>query len=245
MATILLQAAGAALGGVFGPLGAVIGRAAGALGGAALDRSVLNGLTTVTGARLGDARLPDPDHAARSGDVSAGQPFPPAPIPPGPIPPAPYTSGPAVMTRRAAPPPLFGDRWTGPAAPPSETVLAAVAAAGLAFAVAVPTGSTGVGWLSAVAVVLATAFAVQWHASDLDRAHPLRPVTATDVGRERHYELSPAALAPVTALVGRLTGAPAGRLTTNALDALDTEVRRASRDRRTSRPAPTTREETA
>lgn len=70
-------------------------------------------------------------------------------------------------------------------------------------------------------------------------------VTATDVGRERHYALSPDALAPVTALVSRLTGAPAGRLTVNALDALDTEVRRASRDRRTPRPAPTTREETA
>ena len=130
--------------------------------------------------------------------MTAGPPFPPAPIPPGPIssgpmPPAPipsgsitpvaqpYTSGPAVMARRAAPP-LFGDRWTGPAAPPSETVLAAVAAAGLAFAVAVPTGSTGVGWLSAVAVVLATAFAVQWQASDLDRALPPRSVTAPDVG---------------------------------------------------------------
>ena len=63
-------------------------------------------------------------------------------------------------------------------------------------------------------------------------------VTATDVGRERHYALSPGALAPVTALVGRLTGGPAVRLSANALDALDTEVRRAARDRRTPRQAP-------
>jgi hypothetical protein len=92
----------------------------------------------------------------------------------------PYTSGPAVMAHRSSPP-LFGERWTGPAEPPSETLLAAVAAAGLAVAVAVPTGLTGVGWLSAVAVVLATAFAVQWHAIDLDPARLLRPVTAPDV----------------------------------------------------------------
>ncbi|TCQ28904.1 baseplate multidomain protein megatron [Rhizobium sp. PP-CC-3G-465] len=58
MATILLQAAGAALGSVFGPLGAIVGRAAGALAGSAIDRSILNGMTTVTGARLGDARVP-------------------------------------------------------------------------------------------------------------------------------------------------------------------------------------------
>lgn len=31
MATIVFQAAGAALGGIFGPVGAIIGRAAGAL----------------------------------------------------------------------------------------------------------------------------------------------------------------------------------------------------------------------
>ncbi|HCL66182.1 MAG TPA: hypothetical protein DIC56_15365 [Rhizobium sp.] len=57
MATILFQAAGAALGGVFGPLGAVIGRAAGALAGNALDRALLGG-RTVTGPRLSAARLP-------------------------------------------------------------------------------------------------------------------------------------------------------------------------------------------
>jgi len=61
MATILLQAAGAALGGVFGPVGAVLGRAVGALAGSAVDRSIVNGMTTVRGARLGDARISGAD----------------------------------------------------------------------------------------------------------------------------------------------------------------------------------------
>ena len=56
MATVLLQTAGAALGSVFGPVGAVIGRAAGALAGSMIDRSLLGG-TTVNGARLSSARL--------------------------------------------------------------------------------------------------------------------------------------------------------------------------------------------
>ncbi|MCV9997732.1 glycoside hydrolase/phage tail family protein [Pararhizobium sp. YC-54] len=58
MATILLQAAGAALGSVFGPVGAALGRAAGALAGSVIDRSIINGTRTVSGARLGDARIP-------------------------------------------------------------------------------------------------------------------------------------------------------------------------------------------
>ncbi len=58
MATILLQAAGAALGSVFGPVGAALGRAAGVLAGSVIDRSIINGTTTVSGARLGDARIP-------------------------------------------------------------------------------------------------------------------------------------------------------------------------------------------
>ena len=37
MATLLLQAAGAAVGSVFGPVGAILGRAAGALAGNAID----------------------------------------------------------------------------------------------------------------------------------------------------------------------------------------------------------------
>ncbi|KQS96496.1 MULTISPECIES: glycoside hydrolase/phage tail family protein [unclassified Rhizobium] len=61
MATILLQAAGAALGGVFGPVGAILGRAAGALAGSVVDRSIIGGMTTVSGARLGNARIPGAD----------------------------------------------------------------------------------------------------------------------------------------------------------------------------------------
>lgn len=57
MATILLQAAGAALGSVFGPVGSILGRAAGALAGSMIDRSLIGG-GTVTGARLSAARLP-------------------------------------------------------------------------------------------------------------------------------------------------------------------------------------------
>lgn len=57
MATILLQAAGAALGSVFGPVGAMLGRAAGALAGGMIDRSLMGGTREVTGARLSSARL--------------------------------------------------------------------------------------------------------------------------------------------------------------------------------------------
>ena len=65
-------------------------------------------------------------------------------------------------------------------------------------------------------------------------------VEAEDRGRERHYRLRREALAPLTAYVdGLLLPAP---LTTNALDALATEVRRTVRERR--RTAPTI-EETA
>jgi DNA-binding transcriptional ArsR family regulator len=66
-------------------------------------------------------------------------------------------------------------------------------------------------------------------------------VTATDRGRERHYSLTPAGLAPVSELIERLVlgGTP---VSGQGLDALATEVRRTSRDRRTSR---TRRQETA
>ncbi|MCV3765603.1 glycoside hydrolase/phage tail family protein [Rhizobium sp. TRM95796] len=57
MATLVLQAAGAALGGVFGPVGAIIGRAAGALAGNVIDRSLISGLTTIEGSRLANARI--------------------------------------------------------------------------------------------------------------------------------------------------------------------------------------------
>ena len=58
MATLLFQAAGAALGGFFGPFGAILGRAAGALAGSVVDRSLINGMTTIHGARLNDGRVP-------------------------------------------------------------------------------------------------------------------------------------------------------------------------------------------
>lgn len=64
MATIVFQAAGAALGGIFGPFGAVIGRAAGALAGNAIDRTLLSNGRTVTGARLSTARIPGADEGA-------------------------------------------------------------------------------------------------------------------------------------------------------------------------------------
>jgi hypothetical protein len=61
MATLLFQAAGAALGGVFGPIGAIVGRAAGALAGSMVDRALLGGSQTISGARLGTARIPGAD----------------------------------------------------------------------------------------------------------------------------------------------------------------------------------------
>ncbi len=57
MATIVLQAAGAALGSVFGPVGAILGRAAGAAVGSMIDRSLFSSTREVNGARLSSARL--------------------------------------------------------------------------------------------------------------------------------------------------------------------------------------------
>lgn len=56
MATILLQAAGAYLGGLLGPIGSVIGTAAGAMAGYALDRALINGTVRIDGPRLTGAR---------------------------------------------------------------------------------------------------------------------------------------------------------------------------------------------
>ena len=52
MATLLLQAAGAYLGGLFGAVGATVGTAAGALGGYLVDRALINGTQHIKGARL-------------------------------------------------------------------------------------------------------------------------------------------------------------------------------------------------
>jgi hypothetical protein len=57
MATLLLQAAGATVGGLFGPVGAMIGRAAGALAGNLIDRSIISGWTSVDGTPLESARI--------------------------------------------------------------------------------------------------------------------------------------------------------------------------------------------
>lgn len=56
MATIVLQAAGAFLGGALGPVGAVFGRAAGAMAGYAIDQAVINGTRRIEGPRLNDPR---------------------------------------------------------------------------------------------------------------------------------------------------------------------------------------------
>ena len=56
MATIVLQAAGAFLGGVFGPIGSAIGSAVGAMAGYALDRGLIESTRRVEGPRLGAAR---------------------------------------------------------------------------------------------------------------------------------------------------------------------------------------------
>jgi hypothetical protein len=56
MATIVLQAAGAYLGGFLGSTGAAIGSAAGALAGYVLDRSLINGTRHIEGPRLAGAR---------------------------------------------------------------------------------------------------------------------------------------------------------------------------------------------
>jgi DNA-binding transcriptional ArsR family regulator len=65
-------------------------------------------------------------------------------------------------------------------------------------------------------------------------------VTVADRGRERYYALDRAALAPVASYVASLAARPIGA---QALDALETEVRRTGRDRRHS--SPQTHEETA
>ena len=63
-------------------------------------------------------------------------------------------------------------------------------------------------------------------------------VSAEERGRERYYALERSALAPVAAYVATLAARPVPE---QALDALETEVRRAGRDRR--RGASTAREQ--
>src|SRR5919112_2797097 len=67
-------------------------------------------------------------------------------------------------------------------------------------------------------------------------------VTVADRGRERFYALNRPALAPVTAYVAGLTARP---LPEHTLDALATEVRRTTRERRTVTRQAEETEETA
>lgn len=102
---------------------------------------------------------------------------------------------------------------------------------------------------------------------DLAAAHPVsRPaisrhlrvlgeaglVRGQDQGRERHYRLDRAGLAPVHGLLGDLGSPAAGRrrppVAERDIDALATEVRRTVRERRrrpAATPRPTDQEETA
>jgi DNA-binding transcriptional ArsR family regulator len=64
-------------------------------------------------------------------------------------------------------------------------------------------------------------------------------VTVSDRGRERYYALDRAALAPVVSYLAGLSARPVPE---QALDALETEVRRTTRERRTT---PIRHEETA
>ena len=54
MATLVLQAAGAAIGSLFGPLGTIVGRAVGGLAGYAIDDALFGDHSAVQGARLSD-----------------------------------------------------------------------------------------------------------------------------------------------------------------------------------------------
>ena len=64
MATILLQVAGASLGGVFGPVGMAIGSAIGATVGGMLDTSLINSTRTIAGRGLNGARIPSADEGS-------------------------------------------------------------------------------------------------------------------------------------------------------------------------------------
>lgn len=68
-------------------------------------------------------------------------------------------------------------------------------------------------------------------------------VEAADRGRERHYRLVPAGLAPVTAFTHALRQQP--RFDEHALDGLDLEIRRAVRERAADPATPHDQENTA
>ncbi len=57
MATLVLQAAGQAVGGLFGPVGAIVGRAAGALAGNILDQRLFGESSTREVGRIDDVSV--------------------------------------------------------------------------------------------------------------------------------------------------------------------------------------------
>jgi len=59
--------------------------------------------------------------------------------------------------------------------------------------------------------------------------------TAEDRGRERHYRVAAAGLAPVQALLDRLI-VPSAPISEQMLDGLELEVRRTGRERRATEP---------
>jgi hypothetical protein len=64
MATILLQAAGAYLGGALGAVGGIVGSAVGALAGYAIDRALIDSTRRIEGPRLTGARLFDAEEGS-------------------------------------------------------------------------------------------------------------------------------------------------------------------------------------
>lgn len=70
-------------------------------------------------------------------------------------------------------------------------------------------------------------------------------VTVADSGRERLYALDTRALEPVASYLAELTTTPVRPVSTQALDALETEVRRTQRDRRRAGRQPDEDEEIA
>lgn len=70
-------------------------------------------------------------------------------------------------------------------------------------------------------------------------------VTVTDSGRERLYALDRRALEPVASYLAELNATHIRPVTSQALDALETEVRRARRDRRRTTGRRDNHEETA
>ncbi|MGV1951537.1 baseplate multidomain protein megatron [Agrobacterium vitis] len=57
MATLVFQAAGAAIGSIFGPVGTMLGRAVGSLAGNMVDQALINGSSTTSGSHLSSARI--------------------------------------------------------------------------------------------------------------------------------------------------------------------------------------------